>query len=153
MLNAIKVLCMRKSICEKRLVELNSQLRHSMSNDKLLQKYNMSLFIEHRIKSPIDLFNKCLHKGKIPSDKLGIRIIYETDMRNDKFISYLILRKIKDDFEYTKVKDYIDHRKENGYEGLHLHVFQDDIIPIEIQIRNVDMDMCAKHGTASNYKV
>ena len=43
--------------------------------------------------------------------------------------------------------DYIRNKKENDYQSLHQNIYYNDL-PIEIQIRNKEMDYVANYGKA-----
>ena len=65
----------------------------------------------------------------------------------------------QDDIEVMKVKDYIEHPKENGYRSYHLiirvPVFfmnKKQMVPVEIQIRTMAMDLWASLEHDISYK-
>lgn len=121
--------------------------------------------VESRIKSPESIFEKLGRYGKEPTlenmerylmDIAGIRIIcsYIQDVYN-----MLDLLKRQDDLIIVNVKDYIKNPKPNGYRSLHVIIripvyFLDkkELIPVEIQLRTIAMDMWASLEHELRYK-
>tara|TARA_B100000963_G_scaffold271266_1_gene239450 strand:- start:11113 stop:11601 length:489 start_codon:yes stop_codon:yes gene_type:complete len=120
-------------------------------NDSNIMKYNPDIYYESRIKSFERIVNKIKNKKKIPKDIYGIRIVYNSNYKNDEYIAYYIKYAIDKEFRNTfYCKDYIVNPKKNGYKSLHLGVWDHNCL-YDIQIRNVEMDYWAKHGGASDY--
>lgn len=82
-------------------------------------------------------------------DIIGIRIIYDSDNED---ISFKILDNIERNFHKIPgtYKNYINNKKKNGYQSLHLFISY-NFIPVEIQIRNTEMDYVINYGEPSNY--
>ena len=47
-------------------------------------------------------------------------------------------------------KNYINNKKANDYQSLHICIFY-YIMPVEIQIRNSEMDYTINYGKPANY--
>ena len=121
--------------------------------------------IESRIKSPMSIYDKLLRYGKEPTignleeylmDVAGVRVIcsYKNDVK-----SLMGLLRRQDDLEIVRVKNYIEHPKENGYRSLHVIVripvyFMDskEMVPVEVQIRTIAMDYWASLEHDLKYK-
>ena len=89
-------------------------------------------------------------------DIAGVRIVCPY-IKDVYFIRDRILA--QDDIEVMKVKDYIEHPKENGYRSLHLIVAvpifltdQKKMMNVEIQLRTIAMDFWASLEHQLRYK-
>ncbi|MFM8456174.1 MAG: RelA/SpoT family protein, partial [Ignavibacteria bacterium] len=86
-------------------------------------------------------------------DLFAIRIILDTDDKNECFFVYGIVSEI-----YTPVperfKDYISVPKKNNYQSLHTTVISNDGKRVEVQIRTRSMHEISEKGVAAhfNYK-
>jgi len=109
----------------------------------------------YRYKSPGSLFQKIFirKEKKCIDDVLDIyalRLIY-----NSKKECYAALKFIKDNLDVIenkdiKVRDFIKHPKENGYQSIHLNIILDGF-PLEIQIRTIDMHNNAEFGVSAHF--
>jgi len=104
-----------------------------------------------RRKRVYSIYQKIKHRGvsvKSQQDLHGIRIIVKT--RDDCYRTLGIVHQ-----EYTPilhtVKDYIGMPKINGYQSLHTVVIGPHGLPVEVQIRTVEMDRIAETGVASHW--
>ena len=122
--------------------------------------------VESRIKSFSSLVEKCERKS-IPltahdvknrvKDIAGIRIV--CPFRDDIYAVFDAIRKMPNIMIIVK-KDYVDSPKDNGYSSLHvivsvpipLTLSEPRLIPVEIQIRDVAMDLWASVEHILKYK-
>ena len=85
---------------------------------------------------------------KSQKDIHGIRIIVQS--RDDCYRALGVVHQ-----EYTpmlhSVKDYIGMPKTNGYQSLHTVVIGPHGLPVEVQIRTLEMDHVAESGVASHW--
>lgn len=114
-------------------------------------------FIEKRLKSPESIANKLKRKGKkledaqledLINDLAGVRVIcFDTNQ------IYKVARMIGEckEFEILKVKDYIFHPKENGYQSYHI-VLKIHSVKVELQIRTILMDAWSSLDSILIYK-
>ena len=133
------------SITEK----ISKNIENSLLKDKCISYYNTKIEIKHRIKKKEKIIYKIKNKKKIPMDIIGIRIIYDSENED---ISFKILSNIERNFHKISgtYKNYINNKKQNGYQSLHICILY-YIIPVEIQIRNAEMDYIINYGKPSNY--
>lgn len=143
------------------------QTKLEVLNDDLGSRYERNP-IEHiicRIKEPKSIAKK-LKKRNLPicadsipgnlNDVAGIRVI--CSFIDDIYtIAGMLIR--QDDIKLVKMKDYIEHPKENGYQSLHLILevpvfFADETRPmrVEVQIRTIAMDFWASLDHHLRYK-
>lgn len=121
--------------------------------------------IKSRVKSPKSIIYKLKKKG-LPltiscmtnniRDIAGVRVIcpFISDVYH---ISHMLMN--QSDIEVVKVKDYIQHPKENGYRSLHLILLVDVYfsdqkrkVPIELQLRTIAMNFWASSEHQLLYK-
>lgn len=132
------------------LIKLENYIKTNINSDPIIKKYNVTINTEYRVKKCDRYIQKLKLKKTIPKDRLGLRIIYDTDYHNNEFISYYIMKNIEDRYSCIFGKDYIINNKPNGYQSLHINIDYDNMI-YELQIRSKYMDYCAKYGSASDY--
>ena len=149
--------CALKAL-ESRLEILNEEF--SLQHDR-----NPIESMKSRLKSPSSIMNKMQKRGlplDFPTmqanimDVAGVRVIcsFEEDV-------FFLAKCLKDqsDIEIVTEKDYISNPKPNGYRSLHLIVNVPIVIsegtmvlPVEIQLRTIAMDMWASLEHELRYK-
>ena len=87
-------------------------------------------------------------------DKFAIRIIYKSDISQEKFDAWKIYSIVTDHFQPnpTRLRDWITQPKTTGYESLHITVMGPLGRWVEVQIRSERMDEIAEKGYAAHYK-
>ena len=107
--------------------------------------------VKARKKHPYSVYKKMHSKSlayKNIFDVYGLRVM--VDSVDD---SYRVLGVVHNLFKPIpgKFKDYIAIPKENGYQSLHTVLFGPHGIPIEVQIRTVEMNKFAESGIAAHW--
>ena len=87
-------------------------------------------------------------------DKFAIRIIYKSDIENEKFIAWKIYTIVTDYYRPNpiRLRDWISQPKSTGYEALHITVIGPEGKWVEVQIRSERMHEIAEKGYAAHYK-
>ncbi|MBT8263882.1 MAG: RelA/SpoT family protein [Muriicola sp.] len=87
-------------------------------------------------------------------DKFAIRIIYDSDAQNEKFIAWKIYSIVTDHFTPNpiRLRDWISSPKSTGYEALHITVMGPESRWVEVQIRSERMHEIAEKGYAAHFK-
>ena len=87
-------------------------------------------------------------------DKFAVRIIYNTNNKDEKFLAWKIYSIVTDHFTPNpiRLRDWISAPKSTGYEALHITVVGPKSRWIEVQIRSERMDEIAEKGYAAHYK-
>ncbi len=122
-----------------------------------LEKEGLKYYIKGRSKSIYSIYSK-MKIQNIPFekvyDKFAIRIVYKSNVRNEKFLAWKIYSIITDHFtpNPTRLRDWITAPKSNGYEALHITVNGPDNKWVEVQIRSERMHEIAEKGYAAHYK-
>jgi len=121
---------------------------------KRLEDEESKFEITGRPKHIYSIYNKMVKRGKPIEeiyDLFAVRIILDTDDKNDCFTVYGIVSEI-----YTPVperfKDYISVPKQNGYQSIHTTVIGPEGKMVEVQIRTQQMDEVAERGVAAHWK-
>ncbi len=119
-----------------------------------LGQTNANFEINGRPKHIHSIFNKMISRDKSIDelyDLFAIRIILDTESKNDCFFVYGLVSEI-----YTPVperfKDYISVPKKNGYQSLHTTVIGADGKRVEVQIRTREMHEVAEKGVAAHFR-
>jgi RelA/SpoT family (p)ppGpp synthetase len=110
--------------------------------------------VSGRAKHLYSIAKKMVSRGKTFEeiyDLFAVRIILDTDDRNDCFTVYGIASEI-----YIPVperfKDYISLPKQNGYQSIHTTLIGPEGKMVEVQIRTRDMHEVAEKGVAAHWK-
>jgi len=87
-------------------------------------------------------------------DKFAVRVIYKSDVKNEKFLAWKIYSIVTDHFRPnpTRLRDWISSPKSTGYEALHITVMGPKGRWVEVQIRSARMNEIAEKGYAAHYK-
>ena len=87
-------------------------------------------------------------------DKFAVRIIYKSDLGNEKFLAWKIYSIVTDHFRPNpiRLRDWISSPKSTGYEALHITVMGPKGRWVEVQIRSQRMNELAEKGYAAHYK-
>tara|TARA_B100000809_G_scaffold249300_1_gene280402 strand:- start:633 stop:2846 length:2214 start_codon:yes stop_codon:yes gene_type:complete len=87
-------------------------------------------------------------------DKFAVRIIYKSDVNNEKFDAWKIYSIITEQYNPNplRLRDWITNPKTTGYESLHITVMGPGGNWVEVQIRSDRMDEIAEKGYAAHFK-
>lgn len=131
----------------------------SFSNtiDKSLKKEKLDYVIKGRMKSIFSIRKKMKTQNVSFNeiyDKFAIRVIYNSDKENEKFIAWKIYSIVTDHFRPNPVRlrDWISSPKSTGYEALHITVMGPKGRWVEVQIRSERMHEIAEKGYAAHFK-
>ena len=131
--------------------------KFSLMVKNTLNKEELKYNIVGRSKSIYSIHNK-MEQQSIPYesvfDKFAIRIIYDSDIANEKFIAWKIYSIITDHFipNPTRLRHWITAPKSTGYEALHITVSGPENQWVEVQIRSKRMNEIAEKGYAAHYR-
>jgi GTP diphosphokinase / guanosine-3',5'-bis(diphosphate) 3'-diphosphatase len=131
--------------------EISDVLKTSLDKEKL--NYN----IKGRPKSIFSIRRKMIKQGVSFDevyDKFAVRIIYKSDIENEKFLAWKIYSIVTDHFRPNpiRLRDWISSPKSTGYEALHITVMGPKGRWVEVQIRSERMNEIAEKGYAAHYK-
>ncbi|NNL33411.1 MAG: bifunctional (p)ppGpp synthetase/guanosine-3',5'-bis(diphosphate) 3'-pyrophosphohydrolase [Flavobacteriaceae bacterium] len=131
--------------------EFNNELKSS------LDKEGLNYDIKGRPKSIFSIRRKMAKQGvsfEEVYDKFAVRIIYKSDLENEKFLAWKIYSIVTDHFRPnpTRLRDWISSPKTTGYEALHITVMGPKGRWVEVQIRSERMNEIAEKGYAAHYK-
>ena len=117
----------------------------------------LSYEIKGRPKSIFSIRQKMVKQGVSFDevyDKFAVRIIYKSDLKNEKFLAWKIYSIVTDHFRPnpTRLRDWISSPKSTGYEALHITVMGPKGRWVEVQIRSERMNEIAEKGYAAHYK-
>ncbi|MEY8848889.1 bifunctional (p)ppGpp synthetase/guanosine-3',5'-bis(diphosphate) 3'-pyrophosphohydrolase [Psychroserpens sp. XS_ASV72] len=122
-----------------------------------LDKEGLNYEIKGRPKSIYSIRRKMVKQGVSFDevyDKFAVRIIYKSDLDNEKFLAWKIYSIVTDHFTPNpiRLRDWISSPKSTGYEALHITVMGPKGRWVEVQIRSERMNEIAEKGYAAHYK-
>ncbi|MUU78153.1 RelA/SpoT family protein [Winogradskyella endarachnes] len=125
--------------------------------DDSLTKEGLHYEIKGRPKSIFSIRRKMVKQGvafEEVYDKFAVRIIYKSDLANEKFLAWKIYSIVTDHFTPNpiRLRDWISSPKSTGYEALHITVVGPKSRWVEVQIRSERMNEIAEKGYAAHYK-
>lgn len=115
--------------------------------------------IKKRVKTPYSIWHKMVTKG-ITFDQIydlyAVRIIFtpdESETESERDQCYHVFSIITGIYRYKsdRIRDWVKHPKNNGYEALHCTVMSHSGIWIEVQIRTTRMNDIAERGIAAHW--
>jgi len=126
-------------------------IRDSLDTEGL--NYN----VKGRMKSIFSIRKKMVAQNVVFDeiyDKFAIRIIYNSDRKNEKFLAWKIYSIVTDHFtpNPVRLRDWITSPKSTGYEALHITVMGPEGKWVEVQIRSERMHEIAEKGYAAHFK-
>ena len=129
----------------------------TQSIENALDKESFDYVIKGRTKSIYSIRKKMLNQGvsfEEIYDKFAIRIIYSSELADEKFNAWKIYSIITDSYNPNpnRLRDWISQPKSTGYESLHITVMGPKGQWIEVQIRSNRMDEIAEKGYAAHFK-
>jgi len=124
---------------------------------KALNKEKLNYQIKGRPKSIFSIRRKIQKQGVSFDevyDKFAVRIIYKSELKDEKFLAWKIYSIVTDHFRPnpTRLRDWISAPKSTGYEALHITVMGPKGRWVEVQIRSERMNEIAEKGYAAHYK-
>ena len=122
-----------------------------------LDREHLNYEIKGRPKSIYSIKRKMAKQGvtfEEVYDKFAVRIIYKSDVANEKFLAWKIYSIVTDHFTPNpiRLRDWISSPKSTGYEALHITVMGPKGRWVEVQIRSERMNEIAEKGYAAHYK-
>ena len=146
-----KKLIENKKDQDEYIEKFNQTVSKSLSKEKL--KY----VIKGRSKSIYSIRNKMIKQDvsfEEIYDKFAVRIIYKSNVKNEKFLAWKIYSIVTDHFTPNpiRLRDWISAPKSTGYEALHITVVGPKSKWIEVQIRSERMNEIAEKGYAAHYR-
>lgn len=126
---------------------------------KALSASGFNFEIKKRVKTPYSIWHKMMTKN-ITFDQVydlyAVRIIFnpeEGTQESERDQCYHVFSIITDIYRYKsdRVRDWVKHPKNNGYEALHCTLMSNSGIWIEVQIRSGRMNEIAEKGIAAHW--
>lgn len=126
---------------------------------KALASAGFNFEIKKRVKTPYSIWHKMMTKG-ITFDQIydlyAVRIIFDSEgnsVDTERDQCYHVFSIITGIYRYKsdRMRDWVKHPKNNGYEALHCTVMSHSGIWIEVQIRTRRMNDIAERGIAAHW--
>lgn len=126
---------------------------------KALKDADFDFEVKKRVKTPYSIWHKMITKG-ITFDQIydlyAVRIIFtpkNSTVETERDQCYHVFSIITGIYKYKgdRVRDWVKHPKNNGYEALHCTVMSHSGIWIEVQIRTQRMNDIAEKGIAAHW--
>ncbi len=124
---------------------------------KSLEKHGIDFSIKGRTKSIFSI-NKKIQQKNVPFEEVfdlfAIRIIIKAEPEEEKSACWQAYSIVTDFYKPNpeRLRDWISHPKQNGYESLHTTVMSPTGKWVEVQIRTERMDEIAEKGLAAHWK-
>ena len=126
-------------------------------SDKL-DREGIRYTLKARTKSPYSIWKK-MQAQKIGFEKVydlfAMRFIVECDGDHaaEEALCWKVYSLVTEEYEpdTNRLRDWISHPRDNGYESLHTTVTTKEGMPVEVQIRTTRMDYVAEQGGAAHW--
>ena len=146
-----------KKLIEKKKDQDDYIKKFNQTISKSLNKEKLKYVIKGRSKSIYSIRNKMIKQGvsfEEVYDKFAVRIIYKSNIKNEKFLAWKIYSIVTDHFTPNpiRLRDWISAPKSTGYEALHITVVGPKSRWVEVQIRSDRMNEIAEKGYAVHYR-
>ncbi|MFV0345730.1 MAG: RelA/SpoT family protein [Bacteroidales bacterium] len=146
---------------ENKLDELEEEIERFTARfvepieDKLKSK-GLQIKMKARTKSIHSIWTKMQRGREFDDiyDLFAIRIILDVPLEDEKAACWQVFSFVTEEYQSNpkRMKDWVSHPKENGYQSLHATVMGPDREWIEVQIRTKRMDEIAEKGLAAHWR-
>lgn len=123
----------------------------------VLEKQGLKFTVKSRTKSIFSIYTK-IHFKNVSFEEIfdlfAVRIILDTEPENEKSDCWKVYSIVTDFYKPNpeRLRDWISHPKQNGYESLHTTLMSPTGKWVEVQIRTKRMDEVAEKGLAAHWK-
>jgi GTP pyrophosphokinase len=124
---------------------------------KQLKPLDLKFKIKYRFKTVYSVYKKMQRQG-VPFEQVydlfAIRAIVKSKPEREQSDCWQVYSSISNKFPPLpkRLRDWVTHPKENGYESLHMTVIGPQGRWVEVQIRTERMDRIAEKGIAAHWK-
>lgn len=121
---------------------------------RFLNKHGHRIKIEKRVKHIYGIWHK-MQRKKVSFDEIyDIRALRVIVLSNEITECFEIAKRVMATWSIIKEEfdDYITTPKSNGYQSIHIALIADDGLPVELQIRTVNMHLHAQLGLAAHWQ-